>query len=144
LAISLHFPKGMARSGFYSTDSLSGIYVLVVDSEQERRALISGILRYCGALVTPTTTSETALAIMALFRPDVVIVHVSSPDDGSLAFIRSVRALKPEDGGMVPVIAVDDGNANAERAHGRGFDAYVSTPLEASELCRVITRLLTV
>src|SRR6266568_4880637 len=90
LAISLHLSKRMARAGFYSMGSLSGIYVLVMDSEQERRALISGILRYCGALVTPTATSESALAIMALFRPDVVIVDVSSPDDGCLTFIRSV------------------------------------------------------
>ena len=133
----------MARAGFSSMDSLSGIYVLVVDREQERRALISGILRYCGALVTPTATSESALAIMALFRPDVVIVDVSSPDNGCLTFIRSVRALKPEDGGMVPAIAVAEGDANAERVHGRGFDAYVRTPLEASELCRVVTSLLT-
>ena len=124
-------------------DSLSGIYVLVVDGEQERRALISSMLRYCGALVTPTATSETALAIMALFKPDVVIVDVSTPDDGGLAFIRSVRALKPEDGGMVPAIAIGDGNANAERTRGRGFDAYVRTPLEAAKLCRVITNLLT-
>jgi len=124
-------------------DSLSGIYVLVVDGEQERRALVTGMLRYCGALVTPTATSESALAIMALFKPDVAIVDVSSPDDGCLAFIRGVRGLKPEDGGMVPVIAVGDGNANAERTRGHGFDAYVSTPLEATKLCRVVTSLLT-
>ena len=134
----------MANAGFYSKDSLSGIHVLVVDGEEERRAHIGGILRYCGALVTPTATSEAALAIMALFRPDVVIVDVSNSDDGCLAFIRSVRALKPEDGGMVPAIAIGDGKANAEGTRGRGFDAYVSTPLEASELCRVIARLLTV
>ena len=134
----------MAHAGFYSMESLSGIYALVVESENERRTLVSGILRYCGALVTPTATPEAALAIMALFRPDVVIVDVLNPDDGGLAFIRGVRALKPEDGGMVPVIAVGDGNANAARARSRGFDAYVSTPLEASELCRVIISLLTV
>jgi CheY-like chemotaxis protein len=133
----------MANTGFYSMDSLKGIYVLVVDGEPERRALISNILRYCGALVTPTPTSERALAIMALLKPDVVIVDVSSSDDSCLAFIRSVRALKPEDGGMVPAIAIGDGNADAERTRGRGFDVYVSTPLEAAKLCRVITNLLT-
>ena len=133
----------MARTGLYPMDSLRGIYVLVVDGEPERRALITNILRYCGALVTPTPTAETALAIMALLKPDVVIVDVSSPDDGCLEFIRSVRALKPEDGGMVPAIAIGDGNANAERTRGRGFDAYLSTPLEAAKLCRIVTSLLT-
>ena len=143
LAVSLHFSKDMAHAGFYSMESLSGIYALVVESENERRALVSGILRYCGALVTPTATPEAALAIMALFRPDVVIVDVSNADDAGLAFIRSVRALKPEDGGMVPAIAVGDDNSNAELARSRGFDAYVSAPLEAWELCRIVARLVT-
>ena len=69
--------------------------------------------------------------------------HIVLDDDVCLAFIRSVRALKPEDGGMVPAIAIGDGNANVERTRGRGFDAYVSTPLEGAKLCRVITNLLT-
>jgi len=133
----------MGRGGIYSMDSLSGVYALVVDSEKERRALVSGILRYCGALVTPVETPAAALAIMRLLKPDVVVVDFTRPEDGGLDFIRSVRALKPEEGGVVAAVAVGEGGANAELARSRGFDAYATKPLDPWELCRIVASLLT-
>jgi CheY-like chemotaxis protein len=133
----------MGRDGIYSLDSLSGIYALVVDSEKERRSLVTGILRYCGALVTPVETHETAFSVMELLKPDVVVADFSQPDDGPLAFIRRVRALKPEEGGMVAAIAVGDSPDGAPLARGRGYDAYIARPLDPWELCRVVSRLLT-
>src|SRR5438477_12912206 len=99
----------MGGTGVFSVDSLSGTYVLVVDPEKERRVLLSGILRYCGALVTPVDSSAAALAVMELLRPDVLVVDFTEPETCALALIRSVRALKPDEGGMVPAIAVGDG-----------------------------------
>jgi len=133
----------MGRDGIYSLESLNGIYALVVDTEKERRALVSGILRYCGALVTPVDTAESALSIMELLKPDVVIVDFSRPDDGPIAFIRRVRALKPEEGGMVAAVAVGDDAEGAALARSRGYDAYVIRPLDPWGLCRIVSRLLT-
>src|SRR5436309_3455810 len=96
----------MVRSGIFSVESLSGIYALVIDGDRERRTLISGILRYCGALVTPLETPAMALSVMALLKPDVVVVDFSPPQDAAIDFVRSIRALKPEDGGVVPAVAV--------------------------------------
>src|SRR5436305_1744622 len=98
----------MGRGGIYSMDSLTGVYALLVDADKERRQLVTGILRYCGALVTPVEAAETALAVMELLKPDVVVVDFTRPEDGGLAFIRSVRAFKPEEGGMVATVAVGD------------------------------------
>ena len=64
----------MGRSGIYSLDSLSGIYALVVDADEDRRALVGGVLRYCGARVTPVETPQAALGVMDLLKPDVPIV----------------------------------------------------------------------
>jgi CheY-like chemotaxis protein len=124
-------------------DSLSGFYALVVDSEKERRAVVGGVLRYCGALVTPVETPEAALTIMQLLKPDVVVVDFTRPDDGGLDFIRRVRALKPEDGGVVAAIAIGDGGTNGELARSRGYDAYLTRPLDPWELCRIVSSLLT-
>jgi CheY-like chemotaxis protein len=133
----------MGRDGLFSIDSLNGIYALVVDGDKERRNLVTGILRYCGALVTPVETPGAANAVMELLRPDVLIVDFASPSDGALTLIRGVRALKPEDGGMVPAVALGDDGTGAALARSHGFDAYVSRPLDPWELCRVITRLRT-
>ena len=132
----------MTSAGFSSTESLSGIYILVVDGDAERRALVVGILRYCGALVTPADSPAAALTVIELLKPDLIVVDFSRPDGGGLTFIRRLRALKPEQGGTIRVIAVGDSDANAELALGRGFDAYLTTPLESWELCRRIATLL--
>jgi CheY-like chemotaxis protein len=72
-----------------------------------------------------------------------VVVDFTRPEDGGLDFIRSMRALKPDEGGVVAAIAVGDGGASGELARSRGYDAYVTKPLDPWELCRVISRLLT-
>ena len=128
--------------GLYSIDSLSGIFVLVLDTDKERRNLIAGILRYCGALVTPVETAQGALAIMQLLKPDVVVVDVSRPEEGALEFIRGVRALKPEEGGEVTAVAVGDESASAEVARTRGFDGYLPKPIDPWRLCQLVSDLV--
>jgi CheY-like chemotaxis protein len=129
--------------GVYSIDSLSGIFVLVLDTDKERRNLITGILRYCRALVTPAETAQGALAIMRLLKPDVIVVDVSPPEEGALDFIRSVRALQPEEGGAVTAIAVGDESASAEVARTRGFDGYLPKPIDPWRLCQLVSDLVT-
>ena len=141
MATPLQNHEGMGR-GIFATDSLSGIYGVVVDSDKDRRALVSGILRYCGALVTPVETPEAALAVMALLRPDVIVVDFERPEDTGLVFIRSVRALKPEDGGVVPTVAIGE-DGTRDLARSRGYDAYLTRPIDPWDLCRVVSELLT-
>lgn len=132
----------MGRGGHYSIDSLSGFYALVMDCDKERRVLVAGVLRYCGALVTPVETPVDALTVMKLLKPDVLIVDFARPDGTGLDFIRSVRALKPEDGGVVAAVAIVDDQVNGQLARSRGYDAHLTKPLDPWELCRTISTLL--
>lgn len=135
----------MARGGFYSIDSLRGVHVLVVDYEAECRDLVSAVVRYCGALVTAVDSPEAALAVMGLIRPDVIVVDLAEGDHDGHWLIRQVRSLKPEDGGVVPVIGVSDGGSPAPvaRAGAAGFVACLVKPLDPWQLCRVIAGVTT-
>jgi CheY-like chemotaxis protein len=133
----------MGRGGQYSIDSLSGFYALVVDSDKERRTLVAGVLRYCGALVTPVETPVDALTVMELLKPDVLVVDFARPAEGGLDFIRCVHALKPEDGGVVAAVAIVDDATTGQLARSRGYDAYATKPLDPWELCRIVSTLLT-
>jgi CheY-like chemotaxis protein len=132
----------MGNAAFESAESLNGFYVLVVDGDDERRAVLAGILRYCGALVTDAETPKAALAVMELVRPDAILIDVSNAAHGGLAFIRAIRALAPEDGGTIPTVALGESDADAATVVGLGCDVYVVKPLEPWELCHVISRLL--
>jgi CheY-like chemotaxis protein len=130
----------MGRGGFYAMESLSGIYALLVEGDPERRRLLTGVLRYCGALVTAVDTPAHALGVMDLLKPDVLVVDFSRAEDAVV--IRRVRSYKPEDGGTLPAIALGEAGAAADLARARGYDAYVTTPVDPWELCRVIAGLL--
>jgi CheY-like chemotaxis protein len=132
----------MSRGGFFSVDSLRGVWILVVDSDPHGRRTLVEILSYCGALVTPVASGADALAVMRQVKPDLLIVALTAADD--LAFIRQVRALKPEDGGVVPAIAITSVAEVDDVSGSREFQAHVSTPLDPWQLCRLVSSLMTV
>jgi len=134
----------MARGGFFSIDSLKGVHALVVDAEPECREILSRILGYCGALVTAVPGPAEAAEVMRIIKPDVLVVDVSLPDDAAFHFLRKVRALKPEEGGVVPAIALGAEASDEVREQTRvvGFNAFLVKPLSPWELCGVISNLL--
>ena len=132
----------MPCGGFFSVDSLRGVWILVVDSDPHGRRTLLEILSYCGALVTPLASVEDALSVMRQVKPDLLIVALLEGDD--FDFIRRVRALKPEDGGVVPAIGIGAADALDDVARARGFQAYMRTPLDPWGLCRLVSSLMTV
>ncbi len=131
----------MPCGGFFSVDSLRGVWVLIVDGNPRGRETLSEILSYCGALVTAMASANDALSVMRQVKPDVLIVAL--PDDDDFAFIRQVRSLKPEDGGVVPAIEIAR-DVDEDLTRSRGYQAYLRTPLDPWELCRLVSSLMTV
>jgi CheY-like chemotaxis protein len=131
----------MPHGGFFSVDSLRGVWILVVDRHPRERDTLVQLLTYCGALVTPLASPDDALGVMRQVKPDVLLVSLT--DDHDLAFIRRVRSLKPEDGGVIPAIAITRGDSD-ESVRARGFQASVRAPLDPWDLCRLVSTLMTV
>jgi CheY-like chemotaxis protein len=129
----------MARGGFYSVDSLRGVYALLVDCDPEARTVLSSILRYCGALVCEVSTTEDALAGLRETTPGVVVVATRAPAD-AWALIRALRALRPEDGGKIPAVGVGPAT-EADQARRNGFDGYLEEPIDPWALCRMVSEL---
>jgi CheY-like chemotaxis protein len=130
----------LAGEGFYSVESLVGVHVLVVDESPECRELFSAILRYCGALVNTVSSAVEAMAIMKVVKFDVVVTNVTLPDEDGYALVRKIRALKPEDGGVLRAIAMAAAGPpdNRNEAMAAGFDAYLTMPIEWWALCRAV------
>jgi len=139
----LHNYEAMARSGFYSVDSLNGLHLLVVDSDADGREIVAAILRYCGALVTEAASPAGALEVMQVVKANVMIVRIR-PKGATMKIVRRVRTLKPEAGGVIPVVAVAaaSGGVTEEQARAAGFDAFIAMPLDPWVLCRLISSLV--
>ena len=130
----------MSCGGFYSIDSLRGVWVLVVDADPRGRQTLVEILTYCGALVTPLASGAEALDVMRQVKPDVLVITVA--EDAASDFLSRVRNLKPEEGGVVAAVAI--GRIDPDTARTRGFQAHLRTPLDPWELCRTVSSLMTV
>lgn len=127
----------MEQAGALAVDSLRGVYVLIVDADRERRALLERVLEYCGAYVQTAESAGQALLTMRQMLPDVLIADV---DAIGCDLVRDVRVLKPEAGGVVPVIGV--GRRDQEEvARSGGCDAYLASPFAPWKVCGLVQAL---
>jgi CheY-like chemotaxis protein len=132
----------MARSGYFSVDSLKGVHILVVDDEALARNVLRDTLEYCGALVLTMESAPGALETMRLLKPDVVVTKLALPDDDGFSLLRQIRMLKPEAGGEIPVIAIGGRAADREQCLAGGFQAHFTWPLNPWEFSRTIASLI--
>jgi signal transduction histidine kinase/ActR/RegA family two-component response regulator len=122
---------------------LRGMHVLVVDDEDDARALLDATLTQYGAHVTTASNAAEALATIERDPPDVLLSDIAMPEEDGHALIRQLRGRPPSQGGNIPAVAVsayasvDDGLA-AEEA---GFQAFVTKPFEPSEVANLVALL---
>jgi CheY-like chemotaxis protein len=136
----------MARSGFYSVESLSGVHVVLVVDDGASREMLASILRYCGALVTAVDSADGALAVIRRVKADALVTEVELPGRDGVWLIRQVRGRKPEQGGVVPAVALVPRaeGPTVEQALAAGFDAGLPLPVDPWQFCRLIASLINV
>jgi signal transduction histidine kinase len=137
--------SGRHRAAAASTGppDLSGVRVMVVDDDRDTRELISATLGYYGADVTVADSGAEALALLPEVRPDVLLSDIGMSGEDGYSFIRRVRTLSPDRGGLVPAVAVTAYAAAGDRARAvtSGFQLHVSKPFDPIELARTVQRL---
>ncbi|HKQ73212.1 MAG TPA: PAS domain S-box protein [Blastocatellia bacterium] len=123
--------------------SLSGVRVLVVDDDEDARDVLSAVLENYGAEVTTAVGANQALEILASEKFDVLVSDINMPGIDGYDLIQRVRAMKPEQGGRIPAVALT-AYARAEdrvQALQSGFQMHVPKPIEPAELEVVVATL---
>jgi PAS domain S-box-containing protein len=126
-----------------ATSSLSGIKVLVVDDDEDAREMLRAALNSYGAEVITTPGASQALDALASENIDVLVSDINMPEIDGYELIRRVRAMKPEQGGRIPAVALT-AYARAEdrlRALQSGYQTHVPKPVEPAELEVVVATL---
>jgi len=126
-----------------ATPSLSGIKVLVVDDDEDAREMLRAALNSYGAEVITTPGASQALDALASENIDVLVSDINMPEIDGYELIRRVRAMKPEQGGRIPAVALT-AYARAEdrlRALQSGYQTHVPKPVEPAELEIVVATL---
>ena len=123
-----------------SLPSLISVRVLVVDDDDGVREAVRDYLIDCGADVVSVRSASAAMLMLPESRPDVVISDIRMPEHDGFWLIRAIRALPPEEGGDVPVIAMS-GQSNADEVLAAGFTEVRGKPLDLAELVQLVAGL---
>jgi CheY-like chemotaxis protein len=119
------------------------VRVLFVDDDPEMRELLPEMLAPHGADVQVAAGSDEAVRLLRDGRTDVIVSDVGMPGEDGFAMMRRIRALRREEGGEVPAIAVTGFAAteDARRALDAGFQEHLAKPLDVDRLADAIGRL---
>jgi PAS domain S-box-containing protein len=120
--------------------SLVGVRILAIDDLQDTRDMLRNVLAHYGADVTTASSAVEGLAVMAGWRPDVIVCDIGMPGEDGYSFIARVRNLEPVQGGKIPAIALT-GYVRVEdrmRSLEAGYQMFVPKPVEADELAASI------
>ena len=125
------------------TLSLAGLRVLVVDDETDALDLMSVVLEQYGAEVQTASSAGIALVMLPQWRPNVLVSDIGMPGEDGYVFIRKVRSLAPEQGGLTPAAALT-AYARMEdktRALAAGYQIHVAKPVDPKEIVTVVSNL---
>jgi CheY-like chemotaxis protein len=127
--------------------SLSGVWAVVVDDEDDARTLVTSVLELSGARVTAFGSAREALVLLmddTVPRPDILISDLSMPGEDGISLILELREWERTHGGALPAVLpavalTAFGSAKDRiRALEAGFQTHVTKPTEPAELVVVV------
>ena len=116
--------------GVPPSGALTGVYVLVVEDDEDARNIMHSLLTYLGALVTTAATARAALNLLEQIKSDVVVCDVYLPDADALWLIGQARAHQPE----TPFIAISGQDHDEQEMLRLGFVASFTKPVSLDVL----------
>jgi CheY-like chemotaxis protein len=119
------------------------VRVLVVDDDDESRAIVTEYLESHRASVMTAASAAEALELLQRDPPHVLLADIAMPGEDGYSLIRKLRESPSPAVASIPAAALtafarDDDRLNARKA---GFQAHVSKPIEPSALIDVVAAL---
>jgi PAS domain S-box-containing protein len=130
-----------SRSGVIRLD---GLHVLLVEDDDDSRKLLGTMIKRYGARVTSTKSVKEALSVFDGELPDVLISDIGMPDEDGYELIRRLRARPPEQGGLIPAIALTGyaSRKDRDRALAAGYQQHMAKPIEQVDMMEAIAAMV--
>lgn len=123
---------------------LTGVHALVVDDEADARELVKRVLEHHQAQVHVAGSASEGFELLKQLRPDVVVSDIGMSRHDGYELMRWIRALRPEQGGKTPSVALTAfaRSEDRQRALMSGYQAHLAKPVEPVELVTVVASLV--
>lgn len=118
---------------------LEAVRVLLVEDDEEMRAMVRAALEAAGAHVHAVASAPQARQVLSENCPDVLISDIAMPDEDGYSLIRSLRASDVH----VPAIALTAyaGVEDTEEARAAGFQVHITKPVTPAHLIDAVAEL---
>lgn len=128
---------------FMTLNRLKNITIVVVEDDEDTRMYLSIFLGQFGANVAAEDALK-GLAAVKTCKPNLVVSDITMPGRDGFGLLRDIRALGPDAGGSIPVVAMTALVTHVDRARilHAGFQAYVPKPSNPDELVKAILTVL--
>lgn len=119
---------------------LQGLRILIIEDDADSRQLISTVLTLQGSQVQSSSTPEEGFGLLRQLRPDVLICDIGLPGEDGYHLMERIRRLPPQEGGLVPAIALTAYAAPRDRlaALSAGFQTHLPKPVQPEQLVAAV------
>lgn len=123
---------------------LDGVRVLLVEDDSDTRQVIELMLLHAGARVSVADTAFRGMELLQSDQPHLIISDIGMPNLDGYEFMRRVRSLPPNQGGLTPSLALTAfaRSEDRQRALATGFHLHLAKPVEPIELIAACISLL--
>ena len=127
-----------------SPNRLSKLTILIVEDHDDARAFLGLFLERLGATVVAARNAFEGIEAVKNSRPNLVLSDISMPHRDGFDLLRDIRALGPDAGGDVPVVALTALVSRADRVRllSAGFQACLPKPFTVNDLVETILTVL--
>jgi CheY-like chemotaxis protein len=127
-----------------SPNRLSNLTIVVVEDHDDARRYLGIFLDRLGANVVVARDAFEGLEAIKNNHPHLVVSDINMPGKDGFELLREIRALGPDAGGSVPVIAMTafGTHADRERILNAGFNACLLKPFTPHKLVETILTVL--
>ncbi|WP_242056463.1 MULTISPECIES: MASE1 domain-containing protein [unclassified Nostoc] len=124
--------------------NLAGLHILVVDDDIDTGEFLTVMLEQFGAKVTAIASGGEALEFLAKQKADLLLSDIGMPGIDGYMLMRLIRAMRPEQGGEIPAIALTAyaGEINQKKALAAGYQMHLVKPVELEKLLGAIGQIL--
>jgi len=146
LRLALGRARGIdADAAIEATDPIGafpGLRVLVVDDVPTNLEVCRDLLETMSCEVRTASDGVEAIALSEQFEHDVILMDCNMPRLDGYQATQRIRAREGEEGSRVPIIAVTAGvlAEEHERTSRAGMDDFLSKPIIASDLSRMLAK----
>lgn len=116
--------------------------ILLVEDMPGNRVLATKLLRAAGHDVVTAGTGADGVALVRERRPDLVLMDLGLPDMDGWQALTEIRSDAATAGLSVVAFTAHAMVGDRERALARGFDGYVSKPIDVATFVDTVAELV--